>query len=245
MRSRSVHLTRAWIPNSVTAFSVFLGYLSIIAAFEGEAVTAAWLIVMAGVCDLFDGRLARMVGGTSKFGSYFDSLADAINYGVAPSLLFYELYFHRWGVAGALLSFLPTVFGALRLARFNVISDEEESGGYFVGLPTTMAAGLLASYVIFMHDVFGGYGTPMTAGILLALAAVLMVSAVPYEHNRFLTDRALHRNWKALLLLLALVTAAWFGGRALFPWLALYLAYGLVRSAFNTARYELEMRKSR
>ncbi|MEZ4669799.1 MAG: CDP-alcohol phosphatidyltransferase family protein [Anaerolineae bacterium] len=78
-------IKRTWIPNSVTALSVFLGYLSIVYTFEGFYVTAAWLVVLAAILDSMDGRLARKLGAGTKFGSYFDSLADAINYGAAPS----------------------------------------------------------------------------------------------------------------------------------------------------------------
>jgi len=238
MRHQHIHITRAWIPNAVTALSVFFGYLSIIATFERNFVTAAWLIGLAGIMDLFDGRLARAVGGTSKFGSYFDSLADAINYGVAPSLLFYQLYFANWAFLGSLLSFLPTVCGAVRLARFNILTEENGKEEFFVGLPTTVAAALLASYVVFMHDVFGVYGSSQVAALLLGLAAVLMVSAVPYEHNSFLTNRPLRKNWKAMLLLFALFTLVVFSGKALFFWIALYVVYGLIRSIIQTIQYE-------
>lgn len=236
MIDQRIRITRAWIPNAVTAFSVFLGYLAIIATFEHNFVTAAWLIVFAGILDLFDGRLARAVGGTSKFGTYFDSLADAINYGVAPSLLFYQLYFVHWSFIGAAFTFLPTVCGAIRLARFGVLTEETGKSSFFMGLPTTVAAGFLASYVIFMHDVFGGFGTDLVAAVFLALASVLMISAVPYEHNSIITDRPLHKNWKAVLLLVALATIAILSGRVLFVWIALYVGYGLVRSILQTAR---------
>lgn len=228
--NRPVRVSRAIIPNAVTALGVFLGYISILYTFEGNTMGAAWLIVIAGILDLMDGRLARVVGGTSKFGGYFDTLADAINYGVAPSLLFYRLYLDGLGFWGAAFSFLPTVCGAIRLARFSVITDDTDHRGYFLGLPTTVAAGFLASYVIFTHDVTGGYGSPMLAAAVLAAASLLMISAVPYEHNSSYT----RRNWKAALLVIMLVTLAIVPARALFPWLALYVSVGLVRGILFT-----------
>jgi CDP-diacylglycerol---serine O-phosphatidyltransferase len=228
--SRQPRVNRSIIPNTVTALGVFLGYISILYTFEGNFLGAAWLIVIAGILDLMDGRLARKFGGASKFGGYFDSLADAINYGVAPSILFYRLYLDGWGFWGAAFSFLPTVCGAIRLARFSVLSEESAHGDFFVGLPTTMAAGLLASYVIFIHEFTGNYGSPMLAAAMLATASVLMISAVPYEHNNSFT----RRNWKTLLMLVMLVTLVIIPARALFVWLALYVSFGLVRGILFT-----------
>ncbi len=228
--NRPIRVTRAVIPNSVTAFGVFLGYLSILYTFEGNFIAAAWLIVIAGIIDLMDGRLARMVGGSSKFGGYFDSLADAINYGIAPSLLFYHAYFADWGFAGAAFSFLPTVCGAIRLAHFNVLEDESaEHSDYFMGLPTTVAAGFLASYLLFAHDVLGNSGPVNIAAGLMLSASLLMVTAVPYGHNSIYTRRSFLLNWRVSIVLVAVVTLALFPARALFAWIALYVAFGLIR----------------
>jgi CDP-diacylglycerol---serine O-phosphatidyltransferase len=225
-----IHIPRLVIPNAVTALGVFLGYLAIIYTFEGQYIAAAWLIVIAGVLDLMDGRLARAVGGTSKFGGYFDSLADAINYGVAPSLLFYRAYLVDWGILGAALSFLPTMCGAIRLARFGVLTDETGKSDYFLGLPTTAAAGFLASYMIFTRDTFGSYGSANLAVLLLALASILMVSDVAYEHNSSFT----RRSWKAALLIVMLLTLVFFPARTLFLWIAFYVVAGLIRSTIFT-----------
>jgi len=239
MRHPPIHISRAVIPNAVTALSVFFGYLAILYIFEGSYLLAAWLIVLAGILDLMDGRLARMVGGASKFGGYFDSLADAINYGVAPSLLFYRVYLSDWGVLGAVFSFLPILCGAIRLARFSVLTDERGKSDYFLGLPTTVAAGFLASYLIFSHEVFGDYGPANLAAGLLAVASLLMVSGVPYEHNNGFT----RRNWKAALLLVMLVTLVLFPARALFLWMAFYVGYGLIRSVILTLVTEQRKRR--
>ena len=238
MKAHRITMKRTWIPNSVTALSVFFGYLSIMYTFQGYFVTAAWLIVLAGILDSMDGKLARKLGGCSKFGSYFDSLADAINYGVAPALLFQRAYFSNWSILGSVVTFLPIVCSAIRLARFNVLSEEEEKDGFFVGLPTTVAAGLLASFVIFMNELVKNYGSPTFAAVLMAVSSLLMISAVPYEHNSIIT----RRGWKGLLLLLAVVTLLLFQGRALFAWVALYVTYGLIRSLIHNFR-DLEQRK--
>ncbi|MBI1279848.1 MAG: CDP-diacylglycerol--serine O-phosphatidyltransferase [Anaerolineaceae bacterium] len=239
MKARRLPMNRTWIPNSVTALSVFFGYLSIMYTFQGYFVTAAWLIVLAGILDSMDGKIARKVNACTKFGSYFDSLADAINYGVAPALLFQQAYFSDWTILGSVVTFLPIVCSAIRLARFNVLSEEEEKDGFFVGLPTTVAAGLLASFVIFMNELMKSYGSPTIAAGLMAISSLLMISAVPYEHNSIIT----RRGWKGLLLLLAVLTLFLFQGRALFAWVALYVTYGLFRSLLQNIR-DLELRKT-
>lgn len=238
MRQHQIHVPRAVIPNAVTALGVFFGYLAILYTFEGNYLAAAWLIVIAGILDLMDGRLARAVGGTSKFGGYFDSLADAINYGVAPSILFYRMYLVDWGILGASFSFLPTMCGAIRLARFTVVSEETGKGEFFLGLPTTVAAGFLASYVIFTHDVLGNFGPANVAAVLLATASLLMVSEVPYEHNNSFT----RRNWKAVMLVAMLLTLLIFPSRALFVWIAVYVTVGLIRSLILTLKDEQRKR---
>jgi CDP-diacylglycerol---serine O-phosphatidyltransferase len=230
MKHHAVHVNRTWIPNSVTALSVFMGYLSIVYTFQGAFVMAAWFILLAGILDLMDGRLARAFGGGTKFGSYFDSLADAINYGVAPSLLFYRVYFVDWAFWGNIFSFLPTMCGAVRLARFNVLSENSGKADFFLGLPTTAAAGLLASFVIFMYGLFANYGSPTLAAGLVLATSLLMVSEVPYEHNKVFT----HKSWKAFLFMIALATLAFFQGSALFLWGAVYVGFGLLRSALYT-----------
>lgn len=232
MKAHRIPMNRTWIPNSVTALSVFLGYLSIMYTFQGYFVTAAWLIVLAGILDSMDGKIARKVNACTKFGSYFDSLADAVNYGVAPALLFQRAYFADWSILGSIVTFLPIVCSAIRLARFNVLAEEEEHDGFFVGLPTTVAAGLLASFVIFMDELVNNAGSATLAAVLVAGSSLLMVSAVPYEHNNLIT----RRGWKGLLFLLAIITLFMFQGRALFAWVALYVTYGLIRSLLHTFR---------
>jgi CDP-diacylglycerol--serine O-phosphatidyltransferase len=228
---------RAVIPNSITVLSVFAGYLSILCSIEGYYLPAAWLILTAGILDMFDGRVARMVGGASRFGSNFDSLADAINYGVAPSLLFFRLFFADMGLVGAAISFLPTVCGAMRLARYNVISEDDGGSNFFLGLPTTVAAGLLASYVMFASDL--NYGPKALAAVLVCGASLLMVSEVRYEHNRAFTHQPPWKNPKALLLLLALATAIVAPTKAPFAWIAAYVCFGLLRSLLSHARREV------
>ena len=114
------------LPNLFTAASAFLGVISIFAAVRGEYEKAIIYIVFSLICDGLDGRVARLTKTTSKFGVEFDSLADIVAFGVAPAVLFYYSVGHHFGRLGSLVAALFVVFGAIRLARFNVTSSNIE-----------------------------------------------------------------------------------------------------------------------
>src|SRR5688500_13129210 len=95
------------IPNAITGSAIFAGYMSMMSTFQGEYTLAAWLILAACVLDMLDGRVARLMKASSEFGVQFDSLADVVNYGVAPSLLFHRLFFQNADFIGMAISFLP------------------------------------------------------------------------------------------------------------------------------------------
>ncbi|MBF0294000.1 MAG: CDP-diacylglycerol--serine O-phosphatidyltransferase [Magnetococcales bacterium] len=131
---------------------MFFGFYAIMAALTGKYEQGALAIVVAGVFDGLDGRVARAMNATSAFGKELDSLADFLSFGIAPAVLIHQWAltpFARVGWAGA---FLFAVCGALRLARFNVqksAADEEVAKRYFQGLPIPAAAGVLSSTVLF------------------------------------------------------------------------------------------------
>ncbi len=228
----SIRVSKVVIPNAVTGLAIFIGYLSVMHALQRQYLAAAWLILLAAFLDWFDGRIARRTNTTSDFGAQFDSLADIINYGVAPSILFYRIYFVEWDFLGMLLSFTPTICGAVRLSRFTVDAIAGGYKTYFTGLPTTMAAAFLASFVIFTSDL--GYGSPYLAVALLLAASLLMVSDVWYGKNSGLSLAAVLRSWKGTICLLLLATLILFPTKALFLWSALYIGYGLARSVMLT-----------
>ena len=108
------------VPSFFTMTNMFCGYFSVVQTTQDRFTQAAWLIVAAAVFDTIDGILARLTKTSSNFGIQYDSLADAISFGLAPSYLAYMVFFNGWGTTGLLISFLPLVFGSIRLARFNV-----------------------------------------------------------------------------------------------------------------------------
>jgi CDP-diacylglycerol--serine O-phosphatidyltransferase len=181
------------VPNLVTTGNIFCGFYSITEAIRGEYLTAAWAIIAAAVFDAMDGRIARLAKATSAFGVQYDSLSDLISFGVAPGILLYLWQLQPFSRLGMLAAFLFVVCGALRLARFNVNSAFLPKG-FFQGLPIPMAAGIVATFIIFSHTVdlsvihvqFQEY---FVLGLAFALA-LLMVSTLKFPSFKEI-------NWKS------------------------------------------------
>jgi len=196
------------LPNMITLSSIFCGFdsirISATAAREDDFYRAAMLIVFAMFFDMLDGRVARMTKTQSAFGLQIDSLADVVSFGVAPSLLVYQWTLYRYGTLGLVVSFVFTACGAVRLARFNVLSTGDDGkpqkpSKYIVGLPIPGAAGILVSIVVANHAAAGLIGhAEYAAGILgvtLGLS-MLMVSTIRF---RSFKDVRLNARTGALL----------------------------------------------
>ena len=166
------------LPNLFTASSIFVGVISIVEASKENFVLASWLVLLALIFDGLDGRVARMTNTTSQFGVEFDSLADIISFGIAPAMLLYFFIGHEFGRFGILVSALYVIFGAIRLARFN-ISTAKTDPNVFIGLPIPTAAVFVSMWIL----LFNKYELQDYALTLLILAlgvAVLMVSNFRY-----------------------------------------------------------------
>ncbi len=127
---------------------MFCGFYSMIASMNGDFVPAAWAIIAAAIFDMLDGRIARLAKATSQFGVEYDSLSDLVSFGMAPAVLLYKWALLPFDRLGWLAAFLYLACCALRLARFNVMTGVV-SKKYFQGLPTPMAAGMVATFIIF------------------------------------------------------------------------------------------------
>jgi len=195
MRKRRFDLKKTLflLPNLITLSSIFCGFdsirISATAKSEDDFYRAGLLIIFAMFFDILDGRVARMTKTQSAFGLQIDSLADVVSFGVAPSLLVYQWTLHRYETVGLVVAFLFTACGAVRLARFNVLSMGEEGkptkpSKYIVGLPIPGAAGILVAIVITSHAASGIFGRPEWAGALLAVTmflSFLMVSTIRFR----------------------------------------------------------------
>jgi CDP-diacylglycerol--serine O-phosphatidyltransferase len=165
VRRRGIYL----LPNLLTLGALFSGFYAIIAGMSGNFNEAGWAILIAGVLDLLDGRIARLTNTQSAFGAQFDSLSDLVSFGVAPSLIMFSWAFAPLGQVGWAASFVYLACAALRLARFNVQLGTVDQR-FFMGLQSPMGAGVIT----FLPWVGYRYGVEVTPG-LAYLAAILTV----------------------------------------------------------------------
>lgn len=182
---KGIHL----VPGLLTTGNIFCGYVSIVLATEGSFETSALLILIAALLDALDGRVARLTGTTSAFGREFDSIADVISFGVAPSVLAWSWALSDFRRLGWAASFLFVVCGALRLARFNIQSASADRR-YFVGLPIPMAASTLAACVFNHPAAPDDEIMKVLALVLVVILALLMVSTARYRTFKELDVRA-------------------------------------------------------
>ena len=148
--------TKRFFPNALTILNMFLGFLSIIFIMKGKYFDAGLFILLAGLMDIFDGKIARSLGISSKFGVEFDSLADVVSFCVAPSLLVYNLYCENINyIVGAIFSFIPLIAGTVRLAKYNLDTDEDNPKSYFIGLSTPISTVTILSFMYFSIYVGG------------------------------------------------------------------------------------------
>lgn len=176
VRTRGIYL----LPNLMTTAALFAGFYAIVAAMQGRFEIAAIAVFVAMVADGLDGRLARLTKTQTAFGAEFDSLSDMVAFAVAPSLMVYSWALSGLGKAGWLVAFVYTAATAMRLARFNTQSVDQDRS-YFQGLPCPSAAAVLAG-LVWLGCVYEVPG-PLLAiplAIVTCLVAGLMVSRIRY-----------------------------------------------------------------
>lgn len=168
------------LPNIFTTGNLFCGFWAIISVFQEKFYYAAVAILLASVFDILDGKVARLSGATSKFGVQYDSLADLISFGVAPALLAFSWALRPYGKFGWLAAFLFVVCGALRLARFNVMSASGDTK-YFKGLPIPAAATMIAlTILLYLRLIETGWVKDIVILFMIYALAFLMVSNIRY-----------------------------------------------------------------
>jgi CDP-diacylglycerol--serine O-phosphatidyltransferase len=138
------------LPNAITLANIVFGFLGVVAAAEGRFERACVLLFLAALCDMLDGRIARWLDATSKFGMELDSLSDATSFGFAPALLIYFAVLRELGWVGMAVSILYALCGVLRLARFNT-DTKAISKVTFLGCPIPCAGGYLVTFVMVRH----------------------------------------------------------------------------------------------
>lgn len=193
-RRRSLISMRFVLPNVITILAICAGVSSIRLAFEQRFETAILMVLLAAVLDGVDGRLARLIGGSTPFGAQMDSLADVVNFGVAPALIVYSYLLnqaHQVGWVGALVYCIAC---CLRLARFNVMLENEHiprwQKDYFVGVPAPAGA-LLVLLPIYLGclGLEPGAGWALLFSLYTVIIAFLLISRLPVWNGKTIGQR--------------------------------------------------------
>jgi CDP-diacylglycerol--serine O-phosphatidyltransferase len=209
---------RAMLPNAITAAALCSGLTGIRFAIDGAWSYAILLVVLAGVLDGIDGRIARLLNAQSRFGAELDSLADSLSFGVAPALILFLWSLQDWPRFGWFAALAFAICCALRLARFNARIDVDDqphkSAGFMTGVPAPAGAGLafLPLYLWFVTG-FAEFRHPVLVGIWALLIAFLMISNLPTLSWATLRPRrAIRLEVIALagIVIAALLTEPWF-----------------------------------
>jgi CDP-diacylglycerol---serine O-phosphatidyltransferase len=231
---------RVIAPNLVTVLALCLGLTAIRLGYEGRLDTAIICVIAAALLDGVDGRLARFLKGTSRFGAELDSLSDFVCFGVAPALILYGFILHNLRGLGWVVALLFAIASALRLARFNVMIDDptrpDWKKNFFVGMAAPAGA-VVVLLPIYLHFV----EVPVRAGlaplvlVYTLFIAFMMVSTVPTFSGKTMGKRV-PRDW---VLPIFLVVAAFIGLLVSFPFetLAIGTIIYLITIPIGAARY--------
>lgn len=227
-RNRHIYL----LPNLLTTANMFAGFYAILAAANGRFEAACIAVVIAGVFDGLDGRVARMTGTTSEFGVQYDSLSDLLSFGVAPALVMYHWALAQlaldggpWGKVGWAAAFLYVACAALRLARFNVAAATGDKS-WFVGLASPASAGTMIAVVWFFTELgYAGDSMRYAALAVTVACALLMVSRVRFfSFKGWPGDRV--PFWFMLLVVAVLVALMINAPTVIFTVAMVYIASG-------------------
>ena len=185
---RSISI-RFVLPNVITILAICAGVSSIRLAFEHRFETAILMVLLAAVLDGVDGRLARLMGGGSSFGAQMDSLADVVNFGVAPALIVYSFLLNQAHQVGWIAALVYCIACCLRLARFNVMIDNKHiprwQREYFVGVPAPAGA-LLVLLPIYLGclGLEPGAGWALVFSLYTVVIAFLLISRLPVWNGK-------------------------------------------------------------
>lgn len=222
------------IPNFITLGNLLCGIYGIIFLFNGQIKEAAILILVALVLDFLDGFIARITNSYSEIGKQLDSLADMVSFGVLPSLILFFLF--RDATYLKYLAFLPAMFSALRLAKFNI--DTRQANG-FRGLPTPANAMVIASFPFIFDQNFSYFGSE-TINIIFSLYAVfisfILISDVPMMALKFKSFDWTSNKTRYLFLISSFLLLIFLQFQSIPIILAIYIAFSLLfRTTDETA----------
>lgn len=227
--SRGIYL----LPNLCTTASLFCGFYAVVKALSGQPIAAAWAILLAGIFDLLDGRVARLTNAESDFGIEYDSLVDLAAFGLAPGILIYTWTLYGLKKLGWLAAFLYFACGAMRLARYNLQHSTVEDKR-FQGLPIPVAAYVLATYVIFYHHyyAFPPAGSYVVMGMTVILS-LLMVSSIGYRSFKQFDFKRKNSFFALVLMVIGLFLVAVKPETTMFILVLAYVVAGIIEEIYR------------
>jgi len=232
------------IPALFTCGNMSLGFLSVVSSIDGHFITAAWFLIGALACDIVDGRIARMTKSTSIFGMELDSLSDLVSFGIAPAVMMYMLVLNTMGKIGIAIAVLYVLCCALRLARFNVLSQSSELEKHFVGLPTPASAGVIISFVLcyqllapeeytlnfntipILMELMPEFFEAMP--IVIVVLSFLMVSNIPYMSFKKLKLTKIRTIELFAVIIVLIILVVIFPQNTIFIIFSMYAASGIL-----------------
>ena len=235
-RPRRMRRAVVILPSGLTLANLFCGVFAIVSASRGQFDFAGLLIVLGGVADALDGRVARATGSGSRFGSELDSLVDVITFGLAPAMIMYFAVLRQEGWEW-LIPFLYVACAAIRLARFNV----EQAGRakrYFHGLPSPAAGLTLATYYwfsqtpLYNQTVLGDLPWHFWLRFMMLALAFLMISNVSYPAVPTIGYKKVSEILGSIVVAATIIGVIVLRKQFYFPALVLYVTYGVAKTVF-------------
>lgn len=211
------------VPNAVTVGNMFCGYLAIMYAATERFEKAVIAVLVAILLDGLDGRVARRLNATSKFGIEFDSFSDLVSFGVAPAVMMYHWAFHsRAYEFGVAITFFYALCAASRLARFNISAENLKS---FTGMPTPAAAAFVVAVIQTAPEAQSSFVMTMLGTVVMGMIGYLMVSTIEFFSIKQVRLAGVKLKWRLLIGLLIALT--WYDPSAgLLVLTSLYVASG-------------------
>ncbi len=218
------------LPNTLTLCGLFLGFYSILATIKGHYIQASWAIMIAIIFDGLDGWVARLTHSTTRFGIELDSLSDLVAFGLAPAIMVYKWSLTPFGRVGWAAAFLFVACGSLRLARYNVQMGSTELKS-FTGMPIPGAAALIATLVIFYHEMWDTVPDKNYFILLFTFfLSALMVSTLRFHGAKELDLRKRKPFWILVVFVIVLTITVIHPEIALFLFAMIYLIGGIIEN---------------
>ena len=229
---------RVAVPSFFTLVNLLCGFLALTQVLESAFGMACWLIVLAGFFDLLDGVMARLTDTDSPFGVQLDSLSDIVSFGIAPSFLVYGYVLHAFNPLGMIVAALPALCGAVRLARYNVTTEDADATESFEGLPIPgQAVAIVALVLAAENSTWGGVLALDSLRVILPVVIVLsglMVSSIRFDTIPMPSLEYVRAHpKKTALYVLAGVLIVGVQERGLLIVLTVYLLHGVGRAVYQ------------